>query len=205
LADEFAQTGTILSVEEKHLTRKSDNQPFTLYKIRTDSLGELSTTDQALFNQARALEGSGVLLTYTEKPGNDGYPPNRYLKRINLSAQGAQTAMPVAQGAQAPAAPLQATDQPQFQNVPIGRDEAIWRQTATKTAASFNNKDLAEYWDRVSMLMAFYRTGVIPGAVEGKDPEPAQEGLMPSQNTFVPPAPGDFAVNSAISDEDIPF
>lgn len=199
MADEFAQTGTIISVEEKHLVRKSDNHPFTLYKINTDSLGELSTTKRELFQQAQALVGAGVLITYTEKEGNPGYPPNRYLSRINLSAQGAQTAIP--QGAEAPAAPMHATVPGPLQNVTIGRDEAIWRQTATKTAASFNNKDLAEYWERVQMLLDFYRTGEVPGIAKSEPP-----GLMPSENTFIPPAPGDEDFpTSPVSDDDIPF
>jgi hypothetical protein len=182
--------GTVLGVEEKHLVRQSDNQPFTLYEFNTHPLGRMTSTKRELADQVRELLETPLLLSYSEKA--NGPYTNRYLNKIELAAQQPLLATPPS-GSDTPA---QAT----FQNVPIGRDEAIWRQTATKTATSFHNKDLAEYWSRVEMLMEFYRTGQYPTV----GPEPAPEQPGPG-NSFLPPQPGDAQPQTIISDDDIPF
>jgi hypothetical protein len=179
----------ITSITERNLVRKSDNQPFTLFDFETQPMGKMSTSKRELKEQGSVLVGAPVTIQYSEKPGNPGYPPNRYIEKITPAPQ-----QPFPQGAalttadpflppNSGAAVAQQAQQ-SLQNVAIGRDEAIWRQTASKTAASFNNATLAEYWERVGMLLDFYRTGIIPG-VEAAEEQP-------------PPLP-------VVEDDDIPF
>jgi hypothetical protein len=182
---ETTSLGTIRMTNEKQLVRASDNQPFTLYEFETHPLGRMTTTKKALYDQVQGLLNVPLLLAYTEK--QNGQFTNRYLNRVELAAQ-----QPLAQTETAQAITS-------YNNEPIGRDEAIWRQTATKVAAGFNNKDLAQYWDRVEMLILFYRTGVIPS--EEEPPAP----VMPGPGTFIPPAPMDMEPAAAVTDDDIPF
>lgn len=52
--------------------------------------------------------------------------------------------------------------QPPASVSPSDRDRQIWRQTATKVAATLSEGGAGGFWENVDMLLRFYETGVHP-------------------------------------------
>lgn len=188
------QPGTVMAVKERQLVRKSDNQPFTIYDVET-SVGTLGTTVKQLAEHARSVIGVPLVIGWTEKQNErDGRTyTNLYLETLEPLPQ-QEIPVPPQPGSAAEeimnaAAALHQPTQPSYDmTAEVSRDESIWRQSAAKTAAQFNNKDLGQYWERVEMLLNFYRTGIIPVAEESQ---------------FIPS--GTTAAANAADDPDIPF
>ena len=172
---DHSSPGLIHGVGERQLTRSSDNQEFTIYDVNT-TVGTLNTTREAACRQ-RTLADQRAADHRLDREQNTG-------ERTGFNNRYLETLEPAPQGTLIPPHPHQASRTSSHSNntqpvppvvsnydmtAPVGREEAIWRQTATKTAASFNNKDLGEYWERVRMLLEFYRTGIIPTAPEQDD------------------------------------
>lgn len=160
--------GTIKSVTRKDLTRKSDGQPFTIFDIDT-TCGRISTSNQQHAQAANGMVGQTAFFDVTAK--ENGFYTNYYLNAIKQEHETpVRTEWPQADisysspGAGTTSVTATAPQPVSFSQPGLSgaeKDASIWRQTATKVAATIGGSP-SDFWANVDDLMVYYATGKVP-------------------------------------------
>lgn len=193
------QITTVLTKAEPRIVNRRDGSgSFTLYEL-FDHEGTAWVVKQDVYEQWAGAIGQTVdMIVRVEQ---NGQWTNRYADLIQLSQAGAQVpasnavqqAFQAAQAAQrvqptVPQTPNTLTAQQgaallasgqatQIQDVsvfPTRKDDAIFRQTAAKVAATISD-DPAQFWANVQDLAHYFATGQTPSASMAPD-QPATAG-----------------------------
>lgn len=190
--------GVVKDVEFRKITRKADGQVFDVYDIVLQDDVKWTCWDRDVAE--RAYNAKGVPATFKVEISQKGEHTNRTFKGIDVkpTATGFGPTLETLSN-QVAKSFTQATAQP-VQQTATEKDVSIWRQCATKVAATLAATP-DEFWGNVEQLVAYYETGIIPrsGQLPQGDPGPS---------THVPDGgPEDPSLSPAYvqADDDIPF
>lgn len=162
---------TVIEVEFRKGNRKSDGQPYTCYDIVDQDGVKWVAWEKDLAERAFNLKGQPAL--WQVEIVQNGQYTNRTLKgidaKISSGFEPALKAMEASIGTfdprtHSPGATVTFDPQTAFSQipgspgVPRDTDRYIWRQVATKVAATLGGT-ASEFWDNVEALVCFYETG----------------------------------------------
>lgn len=162
-------TSTITGVTKKLVTPKNGSPPFDLFEIEDGTGVKWTTKKKDLALTAHALVGRSVLITGDVK--QNGNYTNYYLTAIKEATRDELIAS---------ATGTRTLENTTFLDPPTRaavadneREEKIFRQVATKVAATMSDTS-DDFWTNVRVLLDFYRTGNFPeyataGASYGHD------------------------------------
>lgn len=205
----------ILDVGYRDITRKADGKQFRIYEI-TDAQGTKWTTNRKdIAGEANRLINKRVEIS--GRIEEKGVYTNHYLDDLRaVDGQQSPVGTRIAQAEPSttsssgfPGSNVTITGGQITPSGPTDRDWSIWRQTATKVAASLST-GATEFWRNVDDLIAFYAHGQKPGPTTAPPETTAlQETTALPQPSAASP-PGEYQSFSAEPDRpqfdsDIPF
>lgn len=153
---------TASAVTHQTLNRKSDNKPFTLYRVETDR-GTFTTSRRDIAAAANSLLNKKCV--FHVKSEQRGEFMNYYLEAVEAKESSFPQDMPKPRPPQPQPQPRAARPEEPVGTpaAPTDKDVFIFRQTAAKVAGQISRTP-EEFWENVDAITAYFIDGTKPSA-----------------------------------------